>query len=121
MLGIAIAKDETAHAFPYVFLYYTRPSTSTDSNEDNEDNDENVELDASNYLYRYELINNKLDVLTGSVAAELRKSESDNTKAQNIDDGLDPGGRGGILTLSQDGGAVLQEEGEDYILGSKYL
>jgi aldose sugar dehydrogenase len=147
MLGIAIAKDKTAHAFPYVFLYYTRPSTSTDSNEDN---DENVEVGASNYLYRYELINNKLVnpklllrlpslsqvahnggvltigpdnnlyVSTGSVAADNPKSESDNTKAQNINDGPDPDGRGGIVRLSQDGEAVSQEDREDYILGNEY-
>lgn len=147
MLGIAVAKDETAHTVPYVFLYYTRPTASTDSNEDN---DENVEIDASNYLYRYELINNKLVnpelllrlpslnqvahnggvlimgpdnnlyVSTGSVAADNPKSESDNTKAQNINDGPDPDGRGGILRLSQDGEAVLREDGEDYILGSEY-
>jgi aldose sugar dehydrogenase len=146
MLGIAIS-NETAHTVPYVFLYYTRPSASTDSNEDN---DENLELDASNYLYRYELINNKLVnpelllllpslnqvahnggvlitgpdnnlyVSTGSVAADTPKSESDNTKTQNINDGPDPDGRGGILRLSEDGEPVLREDGEDYILGSEY-
>jgi glucose/arabinose dehydrogenase len=147
MLGIAITKDETSHKFPYVFLYYSRPQASVD---DKMDDVENADLEASNYLYRYELINNKLVnpqlllrlpslsqvahnggvlsigpdnnlyVSTGSVAADNPKSESDNTKAQNVNDGPDPDGRGGILRLSQDGEAVLQEDGEDYILGSEY-
>jgi aldose sugar dehydrogenase len=146
MLGIAIAKDETSHKFPYVFLYYSRLSASVDVKMDN---DENANLEASNYLYKYELINNKLVnpelllrlpslsqvahnggvllvgpsddlyIAAGSVAADNPKSENDNTKSQNINDGPDPDGRGGILRLSQDGKAA-QEEGEDYILGSEY-
>ena len=146
MLGIAISKDETSHRFPYVFLYYTRPSALVN---DKIDNDENVDIEARNYLYRYELINNKLVnpelllrlpsldqvahnggvlligpdanlyVSAGSVAADTPKSENDNTKSQNVNDGPGPDGRGGILRLSQDGRAVL-EEGEDYILGSEY-
>jgi aldose sugar dehydrogenase len=147
MLGVAVAKDETSHEFPYVFLYYTRPSASADPKIDN---DENVDLEASNYLYRYELINNKLvnpDLLlrlpslnqvahnggvlligpddnlyvsAGSVAPDNQGRQSeDDTKSQNVNDGPDPDGRGGILRLSQDGDAV-QEYGEDYILSSEY-
>jgi glucose/arabinose dehydrogenase len=143
MLGIAIAEDETSHPFPYVFLYYTRPSASLNSSIDN------MDLPASNYLYRYELINNKLEnpelllhlpslneiahnggvlligpdenlyVSTGSVAADNPKSESDKTKPLNIHNGPDPDGRGGILRLSQDGKAVL-EKGEGHTLSNEY-
>jgi aldose sugar dehydrogenase len=147
MLGIAVAKDETSHIFPYVFLYYTRPSITADQEMRG---DENFDLKASNHVYRYELINNKivnpklllalpsldgvvhnggvllsgpdnnLYVSTGSVAGDNKgKPENDDTKSQNLDDGPDPDGRGGILRLSQDGRGV-QEDGEDYILNNEY-
>ena len=57
MLGITVTKDETSHIFPYVFLYYTKPATSTDQDMEA---DENINFKASNHVYRYELINNKL-------------------------------------------------------------
>jgi aldose sugar dehydrogenase len=133
MLGITVTKDETSHIFPYVFLYYTIPTTSSDQKMEI---DEINDLKASNHIYRYELINNKLVnpqlflklpplnevahnggvlllgpddnlyVSTGSVAADSSKTESDDTWAQNVIEGLEADGRGGILTFTQDGKAV---------------
>ena len=38
MLGITVTKDETSHIFPYVFLYYTKPATSTDQEMEADEN-----------------------------------------------------------------------------------
>jgi aldose sugar dehydrogenase len=146
MLGIAVGIDETSHKYPYVFLYYTRPSAPADNNKIN---DKNADLEASNALYRYELKDNKLVdphlllrlphlgqvvhnggvliigpddnlyVSAGSVAGDNKgRSDKSDTKSQNINDGPDPDGRGGILRFSQDGEAVREDNG-DYILGSQ--
>jgi aldose sugar dehydrogenase len=143
MLGITVTKDETSHIFPYVFLYYTKPATSTDQEMEA---DENIDLKASNHVYRYELINNKLVnpqllirlpslsevahnggvlllgsdnnlyVSTGSVAADKSKSENDDTWSQNVVEGPEADGRGGILTFTQDGKPVKDR----YVLSNDY-
>jgi aldose sugar dehydrogenase len=147
MLGTAVAKDETSHIFPYVFLYYTVPSISADPIMKG---DENFNIKASNQVYRYELVENKLVnpqlllrlpslnevvhnggvllfgpennlyVSSGSVAGDNKgKPEIDDTKTQNLNDGPDPDGRGGILRLSQDGRGVHGDD-NDYVLSNEY-
>ena len=45
MLGITVTKDQTSHIFPYVFLYYTIPTKSSDQEMES---DEINDLKASN-------------------------------------------------------------------------
>jgi glucose/arabinose dehydrogenase len=137
MLGIAIEKDHNGIEIqPYVFLYYTEP----EPNEKDRGGDSNSKIPiASNSVYRYELIDNKLVnpqhllqlparneaahnggnlllgpddnvyVSAGSVAADKPKSEDDNTWSQNVIEGPEADGRGGILRLTQDGKEVEDE------------
>ena len=51
MLGIAVAENNTINSNPYVFLYYTKSQTNED------EKIFNATYGVSNYLYRYELVN----------------------------------------------------------------
>ena len=117
MLGIAVVKNQTS---TYVFLYYTESRT--------EDGDDESMDPVGNRLYRYELVNNKLinprllldlpatpgiyheggDILVGPDGnIYLYIGDVDHeTKAQNIEDGPEPDGTGGILRVTQDGQIV---------------
>ena len=138
MLGIAIEKNNNnIERPPYVFLYYTEPELGVKSRVGEDSNSEI--LAASNNIYRYELIDNKLVnpqhllhlparvevahnggklllgpdnnvyVSAGSVAGDTTRSEADNTWSQNVIDGPEADGRGGILRFTQDGKVVEDE------------
>ena len=124
MLGIAIAKNVSGPTrVTYVFLYYTEAKTG-----DTDDTSEQL----GNRLYRYELINGKLvnpklllDLPVGPIHnAGIVSIGPDNNlyasngqlgsigyghekfianKAINYEDGADPDGRAGILTITQNG------------------
>ena len=120
MLGVAISKNMNGGS--YVFLYYTESKTP---------NGEPI----GNRLYRYELINNKLvnpkllldlPALPGPYhnggaitigpdnniyipVGDLDNTEDKerpNTKAQNIVNGEEPNGAGGILRVTKSGDVV---------------
>jgi glucose/arabinose dehydrogenase len=130
MLGIAISKQESkigGKPTVYVFLYYTETKSK-----DGEDLEGGGPL--GNRLYRYELVNNKLinpklllDLPVEPVGTGFGFGEHqggvvlvgpDNnvylvigevnqyTQAQNILDGREPNGTGGILRITQDGKPV---------------
>ena len=128
LLGIAVAKndDNTTN----VFLYYTESKerdgndecpTSTDCKKGNDP--------LGNRLYRYELIDDKLKnpkllldlptkpgpahnggIITlgpdNNVYLVIGELTSMGTQASNVQKGLAPDGRGGILRVTQDGGVV---------------
>ena len=128
LLGIAVAKndDNTTN----VFLYYTESKerdgndecpTSTDCKKGNDP--------LGNRLYRYELIDNKLKnpkllldlptkpgpahnggIITlgpdNNVYLVIGELTSMGTQASNVQKGLAPDGRGGILRVTQDGRVV---------------
>src|SRR5919107_2922468 len=132
MLGIAVAKNDVKNT-TNVFLYYTE-SKEKDGNDDcntptncNKGNDP-----LGNRIYRYELIHDKL--MNPKLLLDLPATPgpahnggvitlgSDNdlyhaigelrlmgTHSSNVQQGLPPDGRGGILRITQDGKAV--EEG----------
>ena len=140
MLGIAVGKNITTN-IPYVFLYYTESNLS--GNLDKSNLAKSNVLPLGNRLYRYELVNDKLvnprlflDLPTtpgpihnggkmvigpdnniylsvGDLNSVRTKSKL--TLAQNVKNGLNPDGRGGILRMSQAGQAV----GEG-ILGDRF-
>ena len=120
LLGISISKEIPGHT--YLFLYYTESRT---------DNGEPL----GNRLYRYELINNRLLNPTllldlpafpgpyhngGAITIgpdnniylpvgdldNLDDEERPTTLAQNIEDGQQPNGSGGILRVDQNGNIV---------------
>ena len=127
LLGIAVSKNITNH-LTYVFLYYTGPTAVGDKAK----NASSLWQPSENYLYRYELIDNKLvnpkllfnipstpispnhkagRVIIGPdknvylVVGELDKfyTKYHITKAQNFQNGAEPDGSGGILRMTQDG------------------
>ena len=118
----------------YVFLYYTEAPTK-----DGDDITEGKQP-LGNRLYRYELINNKLlnpkllldlpatpgfignggKVIVGPNNNNVYITVGDvgnghTTKAQNVQNGSDPDGTGGILRITQDGKALITG-----ILGNKF-
>jgi aldose sugar dehydrogenase len=118
----------------YVFLYYTEAQ-----GQDGDDITKGKEL-VGNRLYRYELINNKLvnpkllvdlpatpgaigiggKVMVGpdnNVYVTIGDVGIDghDTKAQNVQNGLDADGTSGILRISKDGSAILPA-----VLGNKF-
>src|SRR5918996_1199252 len=129
MLGIAVAKNDVKNT-TNVFLYYTE-SKERDGNDDcntstncNKGNDP-----LGNRLYRYELIHDKLmnpklllDLPTKPGPAHnggiITLGPDNNlylvigeltlmgTQSSNVQKGLAPDGRGGILRITQDGKAV---------------
>jgi aldose sugar dehydrogenase len=133
MLGIAITKDRTNDKYPrYVYLYYTEAKIK--------DGGEPV----GNRRYRYELVRDKLlnpklilnlPVSPGPfhnggkirigpdnniyiIIGDLFRAESNDfqiTKAQNMKNGREPNGIGGILRLTENGQAV-----GNGILGKEY-
>ena len=136
MLGIAVSKNSTINSNPYVFLYYTKSQT------DDDENIFNATYGVSNYLYRYELVNNskflnpKLLLSTPRTTWETWHNGgyiligSDNnvyvtigdltkffnaTQAQNVKNGTLPNLTGGILRITQNGEAL-----EDDVLGNIY-
>ena len=134
MLGIAIAENKTNNSHPYVFLYYTKSQTNED------EKIFNATYGVSNYLYRYELVNdtkllnpklflstpadnepwhNGGDMLVGPdnnvylVIGDL--SGPAHTQARNVRNGTLPDISAGILRITQDGRPV-----EDGIIGKEY-
>ena len=128
LLGIAVAKNDENTT--NVFLYYTESKerdgndecpTSTDCKKGNDP--------LGNRLYRYELIDNKLKnpkllldlptkpgpahnggIITlgpdNNVYLVIGELTSMGTQASNVQKGLAPDGRGGILRVTQDGRVV---------------
>jgi len=146
MLGIAIGKIQSSSETPrYVFLYYTEPETKSKAGESADDGTSKYPA-ASNNVYRYELVEGKLSnpkhllrlptlneaghnggVLTfgsnnslyasaGSVALDRPETENDNTWTQNVIEGPEADGRGGILRFTEDGKEVEDKN----VLGSEY-
>ncbi|HJT49210.1 MAG TPA: PQQ-dependent sugar dehydrogenase [Nitrososphaeraceae archaeon] len=153
MLGIAIAPHPStpptpAHRNPnvnhnnttadneYIFLYYTQAQTHTS------DDITEGKQPTGNYLYRYELSDNKSKLVNPKVLLDLPAIPgaignggkviigADNnvyitigdvgikghtTKAQNIQNGGEPDGTSGILTVDQNGKPIKQS-----ILGNKF-
>jgi glucose/arabinose dehydrogenase len=134
MLGIAISKQETSDRnkpIVYVFLYYTETKSK-----DGEDLEKGGVV-LGNRLYRYELENNKLinPKLLINLPAEPDANHEGGvvligpdkyvylvigyvnhyTQAQNILDGKEPDGTGGVLRVTQDGEVVGKG-----ILGNTY-
>jgi aldose sugar dehydrogenase len=145
MLGIAVDShppipqskhgnvNSSNNTATYIFLYYTEAPTK-----DGDDITEGKQP-LGNRLYRYELINNKLlnpkllldlpatpgaignggKVIVGpNNSVYITVGDVGNghtTKAQNVQDGSDPDGTGGILRISQDGKALIPG-----ILGNKF-
>jgi aldose sugar dehydrogenase len=135
MLGIAVAKNVT-NRDPYVFLYYTESEREDGEDLGSESVEEgNVPLGNRLYRYELVdnkliapklLLNlpstglaihnggvivigpdNNLYILVGSGAEDNRENpESSDTKVLNIKGGKDPDGRGGILSVNQDGEIV---------------
>jgi aldose sugar dehydrogenase len=137
MLGIAIAPppipqskhghvNDNNNTTTYVFLYYTEAPTK-----DGDDIKEGKQP-LGNRLYRYELINNNklvnpkllldLPATPGAIGngGKVIVGSNNNiyitigdvgnghtTKAQNVQNGSDPDGTGGILRINQDGKAVV--------------
>lgn len=132
LLGIAVANN-SANSKLYVFLFYTEAQ--------DRDGSEAV----GNRLYRYELTGNKLInpkllldlpflpgpahnggvvtvgpdnhvyVVVGNLLASASERFEGNSLDQNIENGNAPDGRGGILTVTQDGdlvngGGILGDE-----------
>ena len=114
MLGIAIAKPTTATTARFVFLYYTQSNSA---------------IPLGNYVYRYELVDNKLinpdlilklpaspgpihdggKVLIGpdkNVYAVIGDLRNHRTQAQNIASGGPPDLTSGIIRVTQDGNPV---------------
>ncbi|MGE0391001.1 MAG: PQQ-dependent sugar dehydrogenase [Candidatus Nitrosocosmicus sp.] len=126
LLGIAIAKPQL-DGKTYVFISYTESG----NDEDSSDVEDNVEPEG-NRLYRYEYVNGQLinPVLLIDLTAtpendrgehnggKIRIGPDDNvyyivgevgghrTQAQNIEDGPEPNGLGGVLRITQDGQIV---------------
>jgi aldose sugar dehydrogenase len=129
MLGIAVAKNDDENT-TNVFLYYTE-SKERDGNDDcTTPTDCNKEKDPlGNRLYKYELIHDKLmnpkllldlpatpgpahdgGVITlgfdKNVYLVIGELTLMRTQASNVQKGLAPDGRGGILRVTQDGKVV---------------
>jgi aldose sugar dehydrogenase len=132
MLGIAIAKDTRANGTRgnrFVFLYYTQSNSA---------------IPLGNYVYRYDLVDNKLinpdlilklparpgpihdggKVLIGpdkNVYAVIGDLRNHRTQAQNIASGGPPDLTSGIIRVTQDGKSVLNSPlGNTYPLNLYY-
>src|SRR5688572_7543589 len=127
MLGIAVARNSTINSNPYVYLYYTKSQTN------NDENIFNATYGVSNYLYRYELVNDSIflnpkllistprttwetwhnggDVVIGGdnnvyvTIGDLTKFFNA-TQAQNVDNSILPNLTSGILRITQNGQAL---------------
>ena len=142
LLGIAVSKKVQENTYRngepvYVFLYFTQANSDKDYQGKEKE-------PLANRLYRYQLINNKLEnpklllnlpaaawaihnggkVVIGPdenvyvVVGDIVGINIDKkTKAQNYKNGTDPDGRAGILRITQDGKPVGGAKG---ILGDKY-
>jgi len=125
LLGIAVAKQPDGTT--YVFLYYTESG----NDEDGSDVEDNADPEG-NRLYRYEFVDGQLinPVLLLDLTAtppndrgehnggKVRIGSDNNvyfivgevgghrTQAQNIEDGPEPNGLGGVLRITQDGDIV---------------
>jgi aldose sugar dehydrogenase len=141
MLGIAVAEKETSieeddndnNHVTYIFLYYTEST-----GQDNDDVDDEV---IGNRLYRYELDEDKQELVNPKLLLDLPAipgpthnggkvaiGPDDNVYLTigdvgdhdapnpsdiiNIKDGPEPDGRAGILRVTQDGKAVQVAEGQ---------
>ena len=131
MLGIAIAKDTRANGTidTFVFLYYTQSNSA---------------IPLGNYVYRYELVDNKLinpdlilklpaspgpihdggKVLIGpdkNVYAVIGDLRNHRTQAQNIASGGPPDLTSGIIRVTQDGKPIFNSPlGNTYPLNLYY-
>jgi aldose sugar dehydrogenase len=136
LLGIAVSKRNIATAnLTYVFLLYTESEGKNDGGDP-----------VGNHLYRYELIGNKLVnpkllldlpyrpgpahnggvisigpddnvyVIVGNLYSPVFNQGGENNLVQNVIDGKEPDGRGGIIRVTQDG----QPVGGKGILGDEH-
>ena len=136
MLGIAIGNNQIDNEKPrYVFLYYTEPEPKNKASK-NADSGSSKYPAASNNIYRYELVegklvnpkhllglptlyeaghnggvlifgsDNNLYASSGSVALDKPETDYDNTWSQNVVEGPEADGRGGILRFTEDGKAI---------------
>src|SRR5215204_6177612 len=136
LLGIAVSKRNIATSnLTYVFLFYTESEGKNDGGDP-----------VGNRLYRYELIDNKLVnpkllldlpyqpgpahnggviaigpdnnvyVMVGNLYSPVFNKGGENNLVQNIREGKEPDGRGGILRVTQDG----QPVGRNGILGDEH-
>jgi len=129
MLGVALGNNGTNDKSRNVFLYFTKPE-----NQGTLRDPKNL---ASNNLYRFDLVNNKLVnpkvllhlpsfrysqhnggdlligpddnvyVIIGNVGGSYDEYHT-KAKTQNYKGGIDPDGRGGILAMTQDGKSVYK-------------
>jgi aldose sugar dehydrogenase len=137
MLGVAVGDNNTDSKLRSVFLYFTKPVKKNTTDE--------IGNLASNGLYRFDLINNKL--VNPKLLLDLPSSRDsqhnggdvvigpdDNLyviigngggsydefhtkfKAQNHKDGVAPDGRGGILAMTQDGNPAYKSG----VLGNRF-
>ncbi|MBA2267348.1 MAG: PQQ-dependent sugar dehydrogenase [Nitrosopumilus sp.] len=128
LLGIAVSKQPDGKT--YVFLSYTESGDDADGS----DVEDNVDP-SGNRLYRYEYVNGELinplllfdltaippnergehnggKILIGpdnNVYFIVGEVGGHRTQAQNIGDGPEPNGLGGVLRISQDGGIVYPD------------
>ncbi len=127
LLGIDVSKDPYSGKI-YAFLYYTESGNGEDASDI-----ENGVDPLGNRLYRYELVEDKMInplLLLDLPADPIKEGRTDHnggkvvvgpdnnvylivgevgghrTQAQNIADGPDPNGLGGILRITQDGKIV---------------
>lgn len=127
LLGIDVSKDPFSGKI-YAFLYYTESGNGEDASDINNGVDP-----LGNRLYRYELVEDKLInplLLLDLPADPIKEGRTDHnggkvvvgpdsnvylivgevgghrTQAQNIAEGPDPNGLGGILRITQDGKIV---------------
>jgi glucose/arabinose dehydrogenase len=141
LLGIAIARNVNKDT-TYVFLYYTEAKEEDGGEslgnrlyryellEGEEDNDDNSKLINPKLLLDLphepgpahnggEVAigpDNNVYVVVGNLYSPTLNKGGENSLAQNVEDGKDPDGRGGILRLTQDG-EIVNGKG---ILGDEY-
>ena len=140
ILGISIAKNNETkiahgHDHKYVFVYFTRSSEPKDTS------GSRVEKSGGNVLYRYELKGSKLidpllllelppnkhpdhnggAIIIGpdtNIYIAIGDGGNDTTEAQNVIDGGQPNGNGGIIRITQQGSSVQKNSTDPTI--SKY-
>jgi glucose/arabinose dehydrogenase/plastocyanin len=104
MVGIAVIPRHDKPS--YVFLYYTESNTK--DGEDVNVKGHRVKEPLGNRLYRYELADNNTKLINPKLLLYVTSGDAGLGKSQtsNIQKGIPPIGRAGILRIDQDGKAV---------------